>query len=98
MIQLRLLPDPKNTERHEAHRVHDDLWGKGGQRTPKLVFAVNRLPSRQPEIESEQSHGHGKNTIAQSGQAFDTLARDPIVGASHGARVYQAGRFIERRG
>lgn len=53
------------------------------------MFFADRLASRQPEIEDEQSHGDGKDSVAQSGETFHALARDPIVGGSHGACVYQ---------
>ena len=35
------------------------------------------------EVEHEQGHGDGEDTVAESGEAFDALSGDLVVGSGH---------------
>lgn len=56
---------------------------QGRQCFPQVVFRVNSLAHGNAEIEHQQCHGHGKNTVAEGGQPFDTLSGNTVVQRRH---------------
>src|ERR1700689_1994171 len=87
MIQLRLLPNPENTEREEAHHVHEQTWCKGGHALQQIMFTVDRFAKRNVQIEHEQCHAYGKYSVTERGQPLNTLSSDAVVGSGHARRV-----------
>ena len=86
MVQLRLLSDPKNAERHETHQVHDESGSERDEAMPQVMFVVNGFESGDAQVEDEKRHGKGENAVAQCGQALDALPGNLVI-RSHGKQA-----------
>jgi hypothetical protein len=45
----------------------------------QALLIVNIRAFRHVDIKNKQSHGDGKNTVAERGQAFQTAAGNPVI-------------------
>src|SRR5579871_1739251 len=83
-LDLRLLAEPEDAEAEEAHQIHADAGRQAKQRSPQVALAVDAFNGRHANVEDEKRHGKGEEPVAQSRQAFQALAGDPVVGGCHG--------------
>ena len=79
MIKLSLLANPEDTEGKKAHEIHRELGKEGGHGLKQVALGVNSFVRRKMEFEQKQRHGHGKDTVAERGQAFSALTGDASV-------------------
>ena len=84
MIQLRLLTEPKNPQRHEAHHVHDQPRGERCQAMPQIVLIVHGFHRGHTQIQHQQGHREGKDAIAEGREALHTLPGNPVIRRGHG--------------
>jgi len=80
MVELRLLANPENSQRQEAHKVGQQSRQKNPKRAPEIVFAVNGSGGGKAKVQNHQRHGDGENAVAERGQALDALTRNAVVG------------------
>ena len=86
MVEQRLLPDPENAQRHQAHQPGHQARRQRGERCPKLGFRMNAGAVGNMDIEYQHGHGKGENAVAESGDAAKILSRD-AVDMGHGANI-----------
>jgi hypothetical protein len=79
MIEMRLLPDPENAEGHEAGEPRHDPRAESGEPPPKLSLRMDIDAFGNMNVEDQDSHGEGKNAVAQSGDPSDVLRGEAVV-------------------
>src|SRR5215472_11787488 len=83
MVELGLLADPEDAECHHAHEKNQEPGGQGQQNAAEVMFRMDEVRSRYPEIEDQQRHGDGEDSITQRSQALDTLSGNTVVERRH---------------
>ena len=66
-IVLRLLADPENAERHEAHHKWYEPRRQDDQCLPEFAFRMNLPRVRRTDVEHQHRHGEGENAVAKRG-------------------------------
>src|SRR5712692_5178855 len=95
LAQLSPLADPKNAQRHEAHRVDEGVWTEFGQLIPQLaVGGIGRAQCWHRKAKDEKRHAHREDAIRYAREALDARARELVIAATgsraltHGLRPY----------
>jgi len=83
VIELRLLADPEDAVGHDAHQKDDEARGENDESLPEIALREDRVPRGDAEVEDEESHGHGKDAVAERGETFDALSGNTIVEGWH---------------
>src|SRR5579872_2726279 len=83
LVELRLLAHPENAIGHDAHQIHDEPRRERHQRVPQVVLGMNRFRRRNAQIEHQQRHGNGENSVTQRGETFDALSGNTVVERRH---------------
>jgi hypothetical protein len=92
LIELRLLPDPENSESEKAHRVHDESRHERGEPGEQLPLAVHGADLRHANVEHQERHRECEHPVAQSREPLKRAARDAVVDVLKG-RLAGAGQF-----
>jgi len=74
VIELGLLADPKDAQRHHTHRKHDESGGHADEGTPGILLLLDGFDVWYTQVQHQQSHGNGKNSITQCRQSFNALS------------------------
>lgn len=91
MVELRLLPDPENSQSNEAHQVHQEAWRESYQGVPQIELAVYRLHRGYAKVEHQQRHADREHSITQRRQPLAILIGNLVVKRRHAASVLKAG-------
>src|SRR5271169_1239276 len=94
VVQLRLLPNPKNAERQKAHQVNEKLRSEQDQCMAQIAFAPDQLLRGHMKIEQEQRHRYAEDAVAQRRKPLHALTRDPVVGSAHRRIISETLRFF----
>ena len=89
MSELRFLANPENAEGDKAHKIREQARREEEDGVPEIAFAVNGFGGGDAEVENEQSHRKGENSVAESGETLDTASGVAIV-IGHGAQFSSA--------
>ena len=79
MIELRLLAGPEDAEGEKAHAIGDPLRAQSFERYQQFALAVHLRGRGNVHVQHQQRHGHGKDAVAQGGQAFEAASLNPVV-------------------
>lgn len=83
VIELRLLTHPENSQSKKTHEVDENLRREGKEFVAEFVLVVDQFGRGDTEVDGKKGHGHAENAVAQSGEAFDALAGNAVVGSDH---------------
>jgi hypothetical protein len=86
MPELRFLANPEDAEGDEAHKIREKPRREEDDGVPEIAFTVDGFGGGDAEIENEQSHREGENSVAESGETLDAASGVAIV-IGHGAPV-----------
>jgi len=86
VVELGLLTVPEDAEGEEAHEVHEELRDEGHEGEPEAALGVDGLAEWRVEIEDEEGHGDGEDSVAEGGEALEVLVGDPVIEGGHGRR------------
>jgi len=80
---LSLLSDPEDAVGHNAHQENDEAWREHDQRAPEAALGVDGFGGRDAEIEHQERHGYGEDSVAEGGKALDALSGNAVVEGRH---------------
>ena len=83
IVELGLLADPENAVGHDAHQEDDEARGECEEDVAEVVFGVDGFGGGDTKVEHEQGHGHGEDSVAEGGDAFDALTCNAIIERWH---------------
>lgn len=84
--ELRFLANPEDAEGDEAHEIREQARREEEDGVPEIAFSVDGFGGGDAEVENEQSHRKGENSVAESGETLDASSRVAIV-IGHGGPV-----------
>lgn len=79
VIQLRLLADPENTERHKAQKIGEQVRRELDQSRPQGALVAKLFYHWRMQVEDKQGHSDSEDAVAQRGKPFQTLAGNTVV-------------------
>lgn len=83
VVELSLLADPEDAIGHDAHEKDEQARRHGDEQVAKVVLGVNGFGGGDTQVEDQQRHGDGEDTVAEDGDALHTLTCNAIVEGVH---------------
>src|SRR5579863_6892436 len=83
VVELGLLSDPEDAVGHDAHQKNEQSRREADQRVPEIVLGVDGLGGGDAQVENEQGHGDGEETVAEGGDAVHILSGNAVVEGVH---------------
>ena len=87
VVELGLLADPEDAVGHDGHQKNQQARGERDEDAAEVMLGVYGFGRGDAEVEDEQGHGDGKDSVAESGDAFNALSGNAVVERAHPTEV-----------
>ena len=83
LVELRLLADPEDAVRHDAHQKYDETGREHDQGMPEVMLGMNGFAGGDAEVKHEKGHGYGEDAVAEGSETLDIFSCNAVVERVH---------------